>query len=259
MAQVSDTATDKLSAFRLKASDTPRFADVLVAAADNSNTNISIMDETFKSSSSVAGALGYNIKDVAVMVGLMENNTVKVSRVGTALRNIFNGLLGSIMLTARAFGELDYSVVNHDGSMKDLTETVNDLRGYFEQMTESENVNNAQNIAGIRGYNDLLAILNATNEDFQSLYNSVNNCTGAAEQMVSVMLDNLNGDITLMESAMETLQATIGEPFNPEQSDIEFLRKLCQEHRYLHQSHRRKKHDQVEYETKAPIRGMWGL
>lgn len=222
LAQVSDIVTDNLSAFGLKASDTAHFADVLAAAAANSNTNISIMGETFKSSSSVAGALGYSIEDVAVMVGLMANNSVKGSRAGTALRNIFNGLLGGVTLTAKAFGELDYSAVNSDGSMKGLMETVEDLRGYFSQMTEAERVNNAMTIAGMRGYNGLLAILNATNEDFQSLYASINNCNGAAERMAKVKLDNLNGDITLMNSAMEALQSTIGEQFNPE------LRKLTQ-------------------------------
>ena len=222
LAQVSDIVTDNLSAFGLKASDTAHFADVLAAAAANSNTNISIMGETFKSSSSVAGALGYSIEDVAVMVGLMANNSVKGSRAGTALRNIFNGLLGGVTLTAKAFGELDYSAVNSDGSMKGLMETVEDLRGYFSQMTEAERVNNAMTIAGMRGYNGLLAILNATDEDFQSLYASINNCNGAAERMAKVKLDNLNGDITLMNSAMEALQSTIGEQFNPE------LRKLTQ-------------------------------
>lgn len=216
LAQVSDIVTDNLSAFGLQASDTAHFADVLAAAAANSNTNISIMGETFKSSSSVAGALGYSVEDVAVMVGLMANNAVKGSRAGTALRNIFNGLLGGVTLTAEAFGELDYSAVNSDGSMKGLMETVKDLRMLFDEMTEAERVNNAMAIAGMRGYNGLLAILNATDEDFQSLYASINDCSGAAERMAKVKLDNLNGDITLANSAMEALQSTIGEQFNPE-------------------------------------------
>lgn len=224
LAQVSDIVTDNLSAFGLKASDTAHFADVLAAAAANSNTNISIMGETFKSSSSVAGALGYSIEDVAVMVGLMANNSVKGSRAGTALRNIFNGLLGGVTLTAEAFGELDYSAVNSDGSMKGLMETVKDLRGYFDEMTEAERVNNAMAIAGMRGYNGLLAILNATDEDFQSLYASINDCSGAAERMAKVKLDNLNGDITLMNSAMEALQSTIGEQFNPELRELTQLK-----------------------------------
>lgn len=224
LAQVSDIVTDNLSAFGLQAADTAHFADVLAAAAANSNTNISIMGETFKSSSSVAGALGYSVEDVAVMVGLMANNAVKGSRAGTALRNIFNGLLGGVTLTAKAFGELDYSAVNSDGSMKGLMETVEDLRGYFSQMTEAERVNNAMTIAGMRGYNGLLAILNATNEDFQSLYASINNCNGAAERMAKVKLDNLNGDITLANSAMEALQSTIGEQFNPELRELTQLK-----------------------------------
>ena len=98
----------------------------------------------------------------------MANNAVKGSRAGTALRNIFNGLLGSVTLTADAFGQVEYSAVNADGSMKGLMETVRDLRGYFGQMTESEQVKNAMDIAGMRGYNGLLAILNATDEDFQN-------------------------------------------------------------------------------------------
>lgn len=223
LAQVSDIVTDNLSAFGLKASDTAHFADVLASAAANSNTNISIMGETFKNSSSVAGALGYSIEDVAVMVGLMANNAVKGSRAGTALRNIFNGLLGGVTLTGEAFGELDYSAVNTDGSMKGLMETVEDLRGYFDQMTEAERVNNAQTIAGMRGYNGLLAILKATDEDFQSLYASVSNCAGAAERMAKVKLDNLNGDVTIMKSAMEALQSTIGEQFNPELRELSQL------------------------------------
>ena len=220
LAQVSDIVTDNLTAFGMQASDTAHFADVLAAAAANSNTNISIMGETFKSSSAVAGALGYSIEDVAVMVGLMANNAVKGSRAGTALRNIFNGLLEGTTLMADAFGELDYSAINSDGTMKGLMETVKDLRYYFDQMTEAERVNNAMNIAGMRGYNGLLAILNATDEDFQSLYDSINNCSGAAERMASVKLDNLNGDVTIMNSAMEALQNTIGEQFNPELREL---------------------------------------
>ena len=108
--------------------------------------------------------------------------------------------------------------------MKGLMETVEDLRGYFSQMTEAERVNNAMTIAGMRGYNGLLAILNATNEDFQSLYASINNCNGAAERMAKVKLDNLNGDITLANSAMEALQSTIGEQFNPELRELTQLK-----------------------------------
>lgn len=216
LAMVSDIVTDSLSAFGLTAKDTAHFSDVLAAAATNSNTNVSIMGETFKMSASVAGALGYSIEDVAVAMGLMANSGVKGSIAGTALRNTFNGLLEGVTLTGAAFGEYEYCAVKADGTMKDFGDTIDELRAYFDQMTEAERVNNAQTIAGQRGYNGLLAILNATDADYASLTESINNCTGAAQRMASVKLDNLNGQLTLMDSAWEALKTTIGEQFNPE-------------------------------------------
>lgn len=220
LGMVSDIVTDSLTAFGLKASDTAHFADVLAQAANKSNTDIAIMGDTFKYSAAVAGALGYSIEDVATMIGLMANSGIKGSRAGTSLRNIFNGLLGDITLTSRAFGEVEYSAVNADGTMKGLAETVSDLRYYFSQMTESEQVANALDIAQMYGYNGLLAIINSSEADFNSLYDSINNCTGAAQRMAKVKLDNLNGDVTLMNSAMEALQSTVGEQFNPELREL---------------------------------------
>jgi len=217
---VSDIVTDNLTAFGLKASDTARFSDVLAAAATNSNTSVSIMGETFKMSASVAGALGYSIEDVAVAVGLMANSGIKGSIAGTALKNTFNGLLEGVTLSAKAFGEYKYSAVNADGTMKDFSSTIDELRVYFEQMTEAERVNNAMTVAGQRGYNGLLAILNATDADYAALTQNINECTGAAERMAKIKLDNLKGDITLMTSASDALKTSIGEQFNPE------LRKL---------------------------------
>ena len=216
LAMVSDIVTDSLSAFGLTAKDTAHFSDVLAAAATSSNTNVAIMGETFKMSASVAGALGYSIEDVAVAMGLMANSGVKGSIAGTALKNTFNGLLDGVTLTSAAFGEYEYSAVRADGTMKDFGSTVDELRGYFERMTEAERVNNAITIAGERGYNGLLAVLNATEADYTSLTASINNCTGAAQRMAAVKLDNMNGQLTLMQSAWDALKTTIGEEFLPE-------------------------------------------
>lgn len=222
LATTSDIVTDNLTAFGLKASDTAHFADVLAAAATNTNTSVSIMGETFKSSASIAGALGYSVEDVATAVGLMANAGVKGSVAGTALKNTFNGLLNGATLTAAAFGEVEYTAVNADGTMKDFGDTCNELRGYFSQMTEAERVQNAMLLAGQRGYNGLLAILNATDEDYKKVTDSINNCTGAAQRMADIKLDNLQGDVTLLNSAADGLKMTIGGMYDKE------LRQLAQ-------------------------------
>ncbi len=216
LATVSDIVTDNLTAFGLSASDTARFADVLAAAATNSNTSVSVMGETFKNCASIAGALGYTIEDVSVAVGLMANAGVKGSNAGTALKNTFNGLLEGATLTSEAFGEVEISALNADGTMMSFSETVEMLRGYFDQMTEAEKVNNAMAIAGSRSYNGLLAIINATDEDYQSLTESINDCTGAASAMAEIQMDNLTGQVTLLNSAMDAVKTTVGEAYQDE-------------------------------------------
>lgn len=226
LALVSDIVTDSMTAFGLTAADTGHYADVLAAAATNANTNVAIMGETFKYAAPVAGALGYTIEDVSTAIGLMANAGVKGSNAGTALRNVFNGLLEGVTLTGAAFGECEVSAVKADGTMMDFATTIEQLRGYFNQMTEAERVNNAITIAGQRGYSGLLAILNATDEDYAKLTNSINNCSGAAKRMADVRMDNLKGDVTLMNSAWDALRVTIGERFNPE---LRFLTQLWTE------------------------------
>lgn len=215
LAMVSDIITDSMSAFQMGAEETGHFSDVLAAAAANANTSIGIMGETFKGSASVAGALGYSIEDVAVATGLMANVGVKGSIANTALRNTFNGLLGGVTLTGKAFGEYEYTAIKADGSMKSLGDTINELRGYFEQMTESERVLNAQEIAGERGYNGLLGVLMASEESYENLTEKINNCEGAAARMAKIKMDNLHGDILLAESAWEGFQIAVGEKATP--------------------------------------------
>lgn len=216
LALVSDIVTDNLTAFGLTAADTAHFSDVLAAAATNSNTSVSIMGETFKNCAAIAGALNYSIDDVAVAVGLMANAGVKGSNAGTALKNTFNGLLSGITLTGSALGEYEFTAVKADGTMKDFASTIEELRACFDQMTEAERVENAQAIAGERTYNGLLAILNATDEEYASLSASIADCSGAASTMAAIKLDNLNGELTLMNSAWDALKTTIGEQFIPE-------------------------------------------
>lgn len=216
LAMTSDIVTDNLTAFGLKASDTAHFSDVLAAAATNSNTSVSIMGETFKNCAALAGALDYSIEDVAVAVGLMANAGIKGSNAGTALKNVFNGLLGGVTLTSKAFGEVEYSAINADGTMKSFGETINDLRGYFDQMTGAEKMQNAEALAGQRAMAGFVSIMNSTDDDFKSLTENIKKCDGAASKMAKIKLDNLKGDITLMNSASDALKTTLGEMTNKE-------------------------------------------
>ncbi|RDY30328.1 phage tail tape measure protein [Lachnotalea glycerini] len=214
LGSVSDIVTDALTAFGLKTSDSAHFADVLAAAATNSNTNVGMMGETFSYAAPLAGALGYSIEDTAIAIGLMANSGIKASAAGTNLRKIFAETTNGAKISAAAFGNMTIATTNTDGSMRDLKSIISDLRGSFSQMTESEKAINAESIAGKTAMSGLLAIVNASESDYDKLTEAIYNCQGAAEQMAEVRIDNLNGDVTLLKSGMEGLGIEIYEQMN---------------------------------------------
>lgn len=209
---VSDIVTDALTAFGLKAENSAEFADILAAASSNANTNVSMMGETFSYAAPVAGALGYSVKDTALVIGLMANSGIKASQAGTALRRILNETTKEITLSGKAFakagkstGEFTVETVNADGSMRELKDIIDDLRTGFSGLSESEQSANAEAIVGKNAMSGLLAIINASENDYQKLYHAIENSAGAAKRMADIRLDNFSGDITLMKSALEGL------------------------------------------------------
>lgn len=214
LATTSDIVTDAMTALGMQANEVEHFADVLAAAATNSNTNVSMMGETFQYAASLAGAMNYSVEDVAIAIGLMANSGIKASNAGTALRKIFAETTEGAKVSGKELGNYTIKTQNADGSMRDLKSIIEDLRAAFSKMTESEKVANAEAIAGKTAMSGLLAIVNASEADYEKLEGAIYNCTGAAEKMADIRLDNLKGDLTIAQSAAEGLGIQIYEGIN---------------------------------------------
>lgn len=57
----------------------------------------------------------------------------------------------------------------------------------------------------------MLAIINASDSDFDNLTKNINNADGAAQAMADTMQDNLQGQITILKSGLEGLGIEIYE------------------------------------------------
>lgn len=285
----SDIVTDALTALGLSAEDAAHFADILAAAATNSNTNVSIMGETFKYVAPLAGALSYSAEDLAIATGLMANSGIKGSQAGTTLRTALTNLISPAETASGVMQELGFyteetvtqfdqqkidqqlikvekatlsadkaqqayndaleeygadseeamnasmnlaikkdelrvasekldalqkgevttiygynrAIQNEDGTMKSLRETLDFLRENFDGLSESEQASAASAIFGNRAMSGMLAVINASDEEYDKLTSAIDSCDGAAQSMADTMNDNLQGDLTLMQSALE--------------------------------------------------------
>lgn len=210
LATTSDIVTDALTAFGLKASDAGHFSDVLAQASSSANTDVGMMGETFKYVASMAGSLGYSIEDVALMTGLMANSGIKSTQAGTALNAVLTRLATNTNGAADAIQELGVNFYDSAGNARPLATVIGELREATQGMNQEQKTNLSNTVAGMEAQKGLMAILNASEEDYNKLADSINNADGAAKKMSDIQLDNLSGDITLFQSALDGLKISLG-------------------------------------------------
>lgn len=251
LAMVSDIVTDSLTAMGKGADQAGHFADIMAQAAMNSNTNVELMGETFKYAAPVAGALGYEMEDLAIATGLMASSGIKGTLSGTALRNMLTRMAKPTKESQDAMDALGLSLENDEGRMYSLLEIMQVLRQNFAEgsdtakmqealkelagltdeqisevkeslgdLTNAEEAFYAAELGGQRGMSGLLAIANSTDEEFLKLTEAIYNAEGAAELMASVRLDNLQGDVTILKDTVSDAGIELYYQFNDELRDI---------------------------------------
>lgn len=265
----SDIVTDALTAFGYSAKDAGHFADVLAAAATNSNTNVAMMGASFKYVAPLCGSLGYSAEDAAVALGSMANAGIKADMAGTSLRNVLQRLAKPTKESEMAMETLGVSLYDDTGRMYSLMEVMQQLRvgigdvkipidefneaceeldsqlesgtitqkEYDKQLDaltqrafgaeKAEQARAMAMLGGARALSGLLAIANASEEDFNSLTDAIYNSEGAAEEMANIMLDNLNGQLTILKSQLQELAISFGELLMPKvEKLVGWLQKL---------------------------------
>lgn len=223
LATVSDIVTDAMTAFGLAAdgvtasgvSNATHFADVLAAASSNANTNVTMMGETFKYVGSMAGALEYSIEDVALATGLMANSGIKGTMAGTALNSMLTRLSTNTSGATDAIRDLGVEFYNSDGSARNLGDVLGELRKATMGMSAAQKSELANTVAGMEAQKGLLAILNTSEEDYNKLAEAIYNADGAAQTMSDTMLNNMQGSMTLLQSAVDGVKLSLGSRLSP--------------------------------------------
>ena len=220
LATTSDIVTDALTAFGLSANNSTRFADILAAASSNANTNVAMLGESFKYVAPVAGALGYSAEDCSVALGLMANSGIKAGQAGTSLRALLANLSKPTDQVKSAMSDLGISLTDSSGKMKSMDTLMGEMRTSFSGLSEEQKAQYAATLAGQEGMSGLLAIVNASDKDFNKLKDSIYNCDGAAAQMAATMQDNLAGQLTILKSSAEGLGIEIYESIQEPLKDL---------------------------------------
>lgn len=215
LATASDMVTDAQSALGLSIDDTTHLVDQMATTASKSNTSVAQLGEAYLTVGGTAKTLAGGTTELSTALGILADNGIKGSEGGTALRNIILSLSAPTKDAAEEMERLGINAFDADGNLRPLEDTFADLNGVLSTMTSQEQtqvLNKIFNKVDLKAANALLA---TSVDRWDSLSEAIDTANGSAKEMADVQLDNLNGDITLMKSAIEGAELSVSKKLTP--------------------------------------------
>jgi TP901 family phage tail tape measure protein len=215
LARASDMITDAQSALGLSLDETSTMVDQMAAAASRSNTSVEQLGDAFLTIGATASNLRGGTNELATVLGVLADNGIKGAEGGTHLRNMILSLTNPTNTAGDMLDELGIHVYDTEGNMRSMVDIIYDLQQSMEGMTQAEQdaaVGAIFNRADMASVNALLA---TEITRYDELSEAIGNSSGAAGDMANTQLDNLAGDITLFQSALEGAQIAISDALTP--------------------------------------------
>lgn len=220
LAAASDMVTDAQSALGLSVSDAEVMVDQMAKASSKTNTSVEQLGNAFLTVGGTAKNLKGGTKELAQMLGILADNGVKGSEGGTALRNVILSLSAPTDKAATAIKSLGLQVFDAQGNMRSMPDIMNDMNKAMDGMTQEDRTNVLNNIFNKVDLKSVNALLGTSADRFDEVASAIDNSAGAAEQMANTQLDNLAGDVTLLESATEGFMIAVSDKLSPALRDL---------------------------------------
>ena len=215
LADASDMVTDAMSALGMGVDEAETMVDQMAKTASTTNTSVAQLGEGILTIGATAKSIKGDTAELNTALGILANNGIKGAEGGTHLRNIILSLQNPTDKAAAQMEALGLSVYDSEGNMRSMNDILGDLNKSMDGMTSAEKSNIISTIFNKTDLSSVNALLANTGETWDSLQKSITDSGGAAQQMADTQLDNLQGQITILKSALEGLAISFGELLMP--------------------------------------------
>lgn len=215
LASASDMVTDDMSALGMGVDEAGTMVDQMAKTASTTNTSVAQLGEGILTIGATAKSVKGGTAELNTALGILANNGIKGAEGGTHLRNIILSLQNPTDKAADAMELLGVQVYDSQGNMRSMNDILGDLNTSMDGMTSAEKDNIISKIFNKTDLAAANALLANTGKSWDDLQNSITNSGGAAQQMADTQLDNLQGQLTILKSALEGLAISFGELLMP--------------------------------------------
>ncbi|WP_054637184.1 phage tail tape measure protein [Thalassobacillus sp. C254] len=220
LARASDLVTDSMSALQIEVADLPKYLDMVAEASRTSNTDMDALMEAFLIAGGTFAEFNVPLDEATALLGVLANRGFKGSQAGTALNAIFVNLTSGAGQAGEAMDELGISAFDAEGNFIGLEETLLLVKEATEGMTDEQQAQYISMIAGKQHLKTFQALLAGLDDEYEGLKESVDDSTGALNNMAETMKDNAQGNIERLQSAFGELSITVSEHLLPFVSDL---------------------------------------
>lgn len=229
LATASDMVTDVQTAFRISGDRTTQMVDEMAKAASTGNTSVKQLGEAFLSVGGLAAELNGGmvklddgtmkvvdgVQELEIALVAMANAGVKGSEAGNHMRNMLLKLSSPTADGTKQLEALGVKVFDTTGKMRSLRDIFGDLNSKLNNLTQEQKIQAIADLFNTRDLASAEALLNSIGSDWDEIGAAILKADGAAQKMADTKLDNLNGQITLLKSALTTLAISIGDIIMP--------------------------------------------
>ncbi len=216
LARASDMVTDSMSALGLEATEANlnTFADQLAQTASKANTSVSQLGEAILTVGGTAKGLAGGTTELNTALGILADNSLKGAEGGTHLRNMILSLQSPTGDASKALSQLGVDVYDAQGNMRGLNDIFKDLQSGMEGMTNAQKDSIISTLFNKTDLTAANAMLSNCTDRWDELSAAIENSAGACEDMYSIQLDNLDGDIKILQSGLSDLGISIYQDLN---------------------------------------------
>ena len=207
--------TDAMSSLGMGVDETETMVEQMAKTASTTNTSVAQLGEGILTIGATAKSIKGGTAELNTALGILANNGIKGAEGGTHLRNIILSLQNPTDKAAAQMEALGISVYDSEGNMRSMNDILGDLNKSMDGMTSAEKSNIIGTIFNKTDLSSVNALLANTGSTWDSLQKSITESGGAAQQMADTQLDNLQGQITILKSALEGLAISFGELLMP--------------------------------------------
>lgn len=220
----ADVITSAMSTYKMMTGDVganaAKVADIIQMAANRSKLDMDAFGTAMQYAGAPANALGVDIESLATAMGIMANNGIEASTIGTSLRSTLSRLASPPKEAAKAIALLGLKTKDASGNFVGLDNIIGQMRTAMNGMNNTQQVALAKAIAGEDAYSGLLALIKTAPSDYKALENAIRNASGSSKEAFNVMSKTAKGSFMSMLGSVESLAISVGGLLAPTMKQI---------------------------------------